>query len=130
MQRSESWREVPHFSVVLVSLTAELEICCKAFLNQFCHVCILGPPGYLIGYVSHHKPDVELLNCEDGAKLETKNQTESTPTDVAPVPEAEVQLYWKDITQLLKQKLTSEAFSKTLQYVPHVHTCKTTLMSS
>ncbi|XP_041817585.1 transferrin receptor 1b [Chelmon rostratus] len=67
--------------------------------------------GYLIGYVSHRKPQAEQLNC--GTELETEGELEGTPAVVAPAPE--VQLDWKDITQLLKQKLTSQAFDKTLR---------------
>ncbi|XP_076617818.1 transferrin receptor 1b [Chaetodon auriga] len=66
--------------------------------------------GYLIGYVSHSKPQAEQPSC--ATELETENQPERTPV-VASAPE--VQLDWKDITQLLKQKLSSQAFDKTLR---------------
>ncbi|XP_070842116.1 transferrin receptor 1b [Chaetodon trifascialis] len=66
--------------------------------------------GYMIGYVSHRKPQAERPNC--APELQTENQLESTP---AVAPAAELQLDWKDITQLLKQKLTSQAFDKTLR---------------
>ncbi|XP_045890170.1 transferrin receptor 1b [Micropterus dolomieu] len=64
--------------------------------------------GYLIGYIS--KPGVEQKNC--GTELGGENSLIMTPSVVA--PNAQVQLDWKDITQLLTQKLTSEAFDKTL----------------
>ncbi|XP_068199728.1 transferrin receptor 1b [Antennarius striatus] len=86
--------------------------------------------GCLIGYVSHRTSDVAPDNCSAAAAAATGANAVATgaaaassdvkPTsrlDVVPTfPSAppEVQLAWKDITQLLKQKLTSEAFDKTL----------------
>ncbi|XP_018534822.1 transferrin receptor 1b [Lates calcarifer] len=65
--------------------------------------------GYLVGYVSHRKPQVEPVNPVS----ENENRLQATPTDYAPSPE--IQLDWKDVTQLLSQKLTSKAFEKTLR---------------
>lgn len=84
-----------------------------------------GPPGFLIGFVSRPKPQAELVNGEAGDKPVMKNGMEKTPAAVAPAPE--VPLDWKDITQLLKQKLTSQAFEKTLKYVPRVCSCHHTV---
>ncbi|XP_070784193.1 transferrin receptor 1b [Enoplosus armatus] len=67
--------------------------------------------GYLVGFISHRKPRVEPVNC--GTELEVENQLGGTPVVVVPAPE--VGLDWKDITQLLTQKLTSQAFEKTLR---------------
>nr|XP_046227572.1 transferrin receptor 1b [Scatophagus argus] len=69
--------------------------------------------GYLIGYISHNKPQAELVHCEAGGEQDTENKLEPTTGAVAEAPQ--VQLNWKDITQLLKQKLTSQAFDKTLR---------------
>ncbi|XP_040921750.1 transferrin receptor 1b [Toxotes jaculatrix] len=62
--------------------------------------------GYLLGYISHRKPRAEPLNAEMEA-------TGTTPDDFTPAPE--FQLNWNDITQLLTQKLTSQAFEKALR---------------
>uniref|UniRef100_A0AAX7TCQ6 Transferrin receptor 1b n=1 Tax=Astatotilapia calliptera TaxID=8154 RepID=A0AAX7TCQ6_ASTCA len=63
--------------------------------------CVLCLPGYLVGYISHSKPKVELLNC--------------SPVTQAPVAQpAEVEMDFKNISQLLARKMTREAFQKTL----------------
>ncbi|XP_044033027.1 transferrin receptor 1b isoform X2 [Siniperca chuatsi] len=67
--------------------------------------------GYLVGYISHRKPKVEQENCV--TELGVENRLKTMPTVVAPAPQ--VELDWKDITQLLTQKLTSQAFDKTLR---------------
>uniref|UniRef100_A0A7N8YBF5 Transferrin receptor 1b n=1 Tax=Mastacembelus armatus TaxID=205130 RepID=A0A7N8YBF5_9TELE len=61
--------------------------------------------GYLVGYISYHKPQVEPGSCDTGLK--------ETPSDAGPAPE--FHLDWTDITKLLTQKLTSEGFDKTLR---------------
>ncbi|XP_035512992.1 transferrin receptor 1b [Morone saxatilis] len=61
--------------------------------------------GYLVGFISHRKPRVELVNCSTELDTETEKATAVV----------EVQLTWKDITNLLMQKLTSQAFDKTLR---------------
>ncbi|KAM3593197.1 uncharacterized protein V6R79_007719 [Siganus canaliculatus] len=75
--------------------------------------------GYMIGYVSHRQPRPEPVNCSTTST--TGNLPLSSPT-AAPVPpaadpqpEPEPELTWKDITQSLKQKLTSQAMEKTLR---------------
>lgn len=82
-----------------------------SFFNQFWCPCTVHPPGYLVGYISHRKPRVEPGNCD--TQLDTENQVNGTPADFAPPPQ--FQLDWKDITQLLTQKLTSQNFEKTLR---------------
>ncbi|XP_056290243.1 transferrin receptor 1b [Pseudoliparis swirei] len=64
--------------------------------------------GYVLGYISHREKAVEAANCGHSAV---------TPDDYSPEedsPEADAQMDWDDVTQLLKQKLTSQAFDKTL----------------
>ncbi|KAF7660206.1 hypothetical protein LDENG_00286070 [Lucifuga dentata] len=63
--------------------------------------------GYLAGYMSHHKLQME---PENNYPVNSENRM---PTMAPPPPE--LQLDWKDITQLLAQKLTPEAFDKTLK---------------
>uniref|UniRef100_A0A3Q1JRJ8 Transferrin receptor 1b n=1 Tax=Anabas testudineus TaxID=64144 RepID=A0A3Q1JRJ8_ANATE len=80
-------------------------------VTSFWCLCPVCPPGYLVGYISHRKPWVEPESCD--THLETENALKSTTADVEPPPE--LQLNWKDITQLLTQKLTSQTFEKTLR---------------
>ncbi|XP_069552525.1 transferrin receptor 1b [Brachyistius frenatus] len=68
--------------------------------------------GYLVGYVSHRKPRVSLVSC--GATTQGTEGTETPVAPVAPVPE-EFHMDWKDISQILKQKLTSQAFELALR---------------
>lgn len=77
----------------------------------------LAPPGCLIGYVSKGKPQTVLVSCESESVTMTGSpgsQPEASPAVVIPAEEAE--LKWTDITQLLKEKLTSGSFTKTLRY--------------
>ncbi|KAM9337153.1 transferrin receptor 1b [Symphorus nematophorus] len=69
--------------------------------------------GYLIGYVSHRKPQTEPVNCDAGTEQDTENLPQGNPAVVAPAEE--VQMDWKDVAQLLQQKLTTQAFDKTLR---------------
>lgn len=62
--------------------------------------------GYLIGFVSHHKPRVEPVTCPPPTE-------ETTLAVTAPAPEKP--LNWMDITRLLKSKLSSQAFDETLK---------------
>lgn len=94
--------------------------CLHTLLTVLCYV--MGPPGYMVAYVSQNKPQAEPVSC----KLQTKTTTTGSQTQVtsAPVaaaaarvvPEEETELEWKDITRLLKQKLTSQSFKNTLRY--------------
>ncbi|XP_034562053.1 transferrin receptor 1b [Notolabrus celidotus] len=71
--------------------------------------------GYLVGYISHSKPKVATASCD--LRLGTETQTRKMPTTDAPAvpPEApNSQMDWADVTELLTQKLTSQAFDKTL----------------
>lgn len=83
------------------------------------HHFVLGLPGYLTGYFSQHKSQPEPGIPDVRPTPIVENQTEKTPAAV--VPDAEVELDWKDIIQLLKQKLTSQAFDKTLRYILQFH---------
>ncbi|XP_068566351.1 transferrin receptor 1b [Cebidichthys violaceus] len=79
--------------------------------------------GYLLGYLSHRETQVQQVIC--GKEPETDARLGGTPTaataaaaaaPVAPVaPVAVSQMDWEDVTQLLAQKLTSQAFDKTLR---------------
>lgn len=66
--------------------------------------------GYVLGYLSHSETQVEQVTC--GTEQVTEKSPETMPAFVAPAPDA--QMDWTDVTQLLKQKLTSQAFKKTL----------------
>ncbi|XP_070709410.1 transferrin receptor 1b [Pempheris klunzingeri] len=72
--------------------------------------------GYVIGYISYSKP-----RAKSNIEQEMENQPQGTPAAVVPdvvVPDVvvpEVQMYWRDVTKLLAQKLTSRAFDKTLR---------------
>ncbi|XP_042366138.1 transferrin receptor 1b [Plectropomus leopardus] len=66
--------------------------------------------GYVLGYLSHPKTEVEQVNC--GTEQTTENEPETRPAVVAPAPD--VQMDWVDVTKLLTQKLTSETFKKSL----------------
>lgn len=71
----------------------------------------------MIAYISQDKHQGEPVSCEAETKVVTGTQTQVTSAPVtaaAAVPE-ETELHWKDITQLLKQKLTSQSFKKTLR---------------
>lgn len=56
------------------------------------------------------KPQAPSESCDKNLAAERPEQDESV--DFAPPPK---QLSWKDVTQLLAQKLTREAFEKTLR---------------
>nr|XP_040022878.1 transferrin receptor 1b isoform X1 [Gasterosteus aculeatus aculeatus] len=77
--------------------------------------------GYLLGYLIHRKTQVEPLACGNEPKADAHPEAtagpahpEATaaPAEVAPLPGA--QMDWGDVTQLLTEKLTTEALSKTL----------------
>ncbi|KAI3354879.1 hypothetical protein L3Q82_004677 [Scortum barcoo] len=71
--------------------------------------------GYLVGFISHRKPQAPKDNCLMLPKME--DQQEETPAVAAPAPAPApaAQLDWKDITELLSQKLTSQACERTLR---------------
>ncbi|XP_049420894.1 transferrin receptor 1b [Epinephelus fuscoguttatus] len=71
--------------------------------------------GYVLGYLSHHGTRVEQVTCD--TELETEDPQDTMSAVVAPAPDA--QMDWKDVTQLLAQKLTSKAFKKTLSDFDH-----------
>ncbi|XP_062235873.1 transferrin receptor 1b [Platichthys flesus] len=72
--------------------------------------------GYLVGYISYRK--VEPLNTEPGT---TGSPVPATPPQFVPVipprfvPAPDLPLQWKDIARLLTQKLSSQAFDKSLR---------------
>ncbi|MEQ2188339.1 hypothetical protein GOODEAATRI_013922, partial [Goodea atripinnis] len=69
---------------------------------------------YLIGYISHQKPMVE-SDCGQSVTVETSGTNRGKPSPAQTVPPPDVSLSWKDVTQLLTDKLSSEAFKKTLK---------------
>ncbi|MED6251689.1 hypothetical protein ATANTOWER_001357 [Ataeniobius toweri] len=75
---------------------------------------ILFVAGYLIGYISHQKPMVE-SDCGQSVTVETGGTNTGKPSPAQTVPPPDVSLSWKDVTQLLTDKLSSEAFKKTLK---------------
>nr|XP_019958784.1 PREDICTED: transferrin receptor protein 1-like [Paralichthys olivaceus] len=64
--------------------------------------------GYLLGYISHRK--VEPVNMEP---VNTGSPVPTTQHHFVPAPDLPLQ--WTDITQLLTQKFTSQAFDKSLR---------------
>ncbi|PWA17976.1 hypothetical protein CCH79_00003985 [Gambusia affinis] len=60
--------------------------------------------GYLVGFISHHKPKVE-SDCGPSSTDEIGVMDAGKPSPT---------LSWKDVSQLLTSKLSSEAFKKTL----------------
>ncbi|KAM9713192.1 transferrin receptor 1b [Menidia menidia] len=73
--------------------------------------------GYMIGYISHRTPRPEPDGCVGGATdpkgpVTTTTVTTTTPGPAPPAPE--LQLDWKDVTRLLSEKLSGEAFEETL----------------
>ncbi|KAM4718666.1 transferrin receptor 1b [Anableps anableps] len=66
--------------------------------------------GYLVGFISHHKPKVA-SDCGQRNGTDAVKPSSSMP----PVPPPEVSMSWKDVSQLLMDKLSSEAFTKTLK---------------
>ncbi|XP_017269631.1 transferrin receptor 1b [Kryptolebias marmoratus] len=67
--------------------------------------------GYLVGYISHHKPRAE-SSCEQKTDNPVDRMNAST---VWPVPPPDAQPTWQDVTQLLADKLTSQAFEEALR---------------
>ncbi|XP_053198287.1 transferrin receptor 1b [Scomber japonicus] len=68
--------------------------------------------GYMVGFISHRKPRVEAVSCNKAVQVEEQQEQEEQTLKDVPQP-AEVQLDWKDITQLLTQKLKAENFVET-----------------
>lgn len=85
------------------------------------NICyIVGLPGYIVAYISQGKSPAEPVSCEPKPKMTTVSQTQATAAPLpAALPAEETELQWQDITQLLKQKLTSQSFKKTLRYFQH-----------
>lgn len=79
------------------------------------------PLGYLVGYISHRKPRVE-SSCEQKINKQTDKMivAKASPTTWLALP-SDVQLTWQEVTRLLTDKLSSQAFEKALGYVHYVH---------
>ncbi|XP_010769573.1 transferrin receptor protein 1-like [Notothenia coriiceps] len=74
--------------------------------------------GYLLGYLSHRDTQLQQENCATNpemeiqkAEVEAEAEAEAAAAAAA-VPDA--QMNWKQVTELLTQKLTSQAFDKSL----------------
>ncbi|XP_056155544.1 transferrin receptor 1b [Lampris incognitus] len=74
--------------------------------------------GYLIGYLSPHKPRQEVGEkpCPEVGEKSCSEVGEKPCPEVeeTPVVAAEPSLYWNDITRLLREKITSQNFDSTL----------------
>ncbi|XP_033964433.1 transferrin receptor 1b [Pseudochaenichthys georgianus] len=71
--------------------------------------------GYLLGYLSHRDTQLPQENCATNPEMEIQKEaaTEAAAeAAAAAVPDAP--MYWKQVTELLTQKLTSQAFDKSL----------------
>ncbi|XP_054478579.1 transferrin receptor 1b [Anoplopoma fimbria] len=69
--------------------------------------------GYVLGYINHRETQVDQVNCH--GEPETDGHQVVTPAVVAAVVQVQdTPMNWQDVTQLLSQKLTSQALGKTL----------------
>ncbi|XP_029384945.1 transferrin receptor 1b [Echeneis naucrates] len=82
------------------------------------HICYLALgalliflTGYLLGFVSHHKHQVE-PQVDSDSDSDVEDGLKSTSTFIASPPD--VQQDWKEVSNLLNERLTAEAFEKTL----------------
>lgn len=57
--------------------------------------------------------------------MEQENCATGPPPEILMEETVEAELRWKDITQLLQDKLSTQAFDTILRYIPHFHTCQT-----
>lgn len=69
--------------------------------------------GYLVGYFSTSEPKVAPVSCSTTLKATPAQPSPSAPKAVEPAPD--VPLDWKSVTQLLAEKLSSQAFEATLR---------------
>lgn len=80
--------------------------------------------GLLIGYFSHSGPEAAPPSCNMSAE-QTSNPPKAAETTTDPpyvVPErSDAQMDWADVTNLLTQKLSSQALNKTLRSVYHAN---------
>ncbi|KAM9839395.1 transferrin receptor 1b [Aulostomus maculatus] len=73
--------------------------------------------GYLLGFVSPHKSQVDLVSCAtESVKGMEAVEALTTSTAAAAVQVPEAQMTWMDISKLLREKLTTEDFDETLRY--------------
>ncbi|XP_033841577.1 transferrin receptor 1b [Periophthalmus magnuspinnatus] len=77
----------------------------RSLCLQLTAIVLIFIIGYMVAFLIHGKPKAT-PNCE--AKVFVKNKRFDVP------PEPQQQLTWADITGLLENKLTSQAFDKTL----------------
>ena len=84
------------------------------YRSIFPQYSLLNVPGYLVGYVSHRKPDAAAESCPSVAPViatpEEEGQDEGPKVAYLPG------LSWNDISTLLEQKLSPDAFSTKLRY--------------
>lgn len=70
-------------------------------------------PGFLVGEASHRQPQDKPKDSKGGGTHQA--DTEDGVPELRPAPNT--QLYWNNISQIVKQKLNSQAFDETLPYV-------------
>uniref|UniRef100_H3D7Z0 Transferrin receptor 1b n=1 Tax=Tetraodon nigroviridis TaxID=99883 RepID=H3D7Z0_TETNG len=87
---------------------ASLQHMCFCGLAFLLTICL----GCLIGVICSRKLQVALPSCESPSGMTTVSQPKMSPA--ADIPAEETELTWKDISQLLKHKLTSASFTKAL----------------
>ncbi|XP_017574731.2 transferrin receptor 1b isoform X2 [Pygocentrus nattereri] len=71
--------------------------------------------GYLIGYVTHRKPEASKLPETGPAACTTAGQPEESKDEGDAAVDPEPSLDWSDITSMLRQKLSSSAFDDLLR---------------
>lgn len=74
--------------------------------------------GYMVAYLTHKKPK-GAPHCENNTVYRVVYKTPVSP--FLPEEEVEASLSWDDITNLLENKLTDQAFIKTLSDFDKVH---------
>lgn len=97
--------QLMHFNSVWTKIVHHLVL-------NVCVVYVFGV-GYMVGYLCHRKPR-EVAKCEPNIVYTENKDAADSAAFIS--HESEMQLNWGDITKLLKQKLTSQAFTKTLRY--------------
>lgn len=70
-------------------------------------------PGFLVGEASHRQPQDKPKDGKGGGA----HQADAEDGVPKPRPAPSTQLYWNNISQILKQKLNSKAFDETLPCV-------------
>ncbi|XP_034070028.1 transferrin receptor 1b [Gymnodraco acuticeps] len=73
--------------------------------------------GYLLGYLSHRDTQLQQENCATNPEMEIQKEAaaeEEAEAESAAAAVPDAQMNWKQVTELLTQKLTSQAFDKSL----------------